>query len=306
MNSVTNNPFRFPTIPKLFSKEEAQETYGSLDSLAGTWVGDQGWNMVTVPIPGSTNPLAFKVLIRPYIELMKFDKINGAVPNRGKEIVQHNFAVKYELQVNDLQTKEGMHAETGMFLNQSNGLLVGESPIVRQSAIPHGNNLTAIGTGNTFEGNPIPSNKENLNKIFSIIPQNIKGGELGYNEEGGAFLKQVDEVMANIPNRLKGSFNPRNPINALTSDTRKQTINNSIVIDVDTENGGGILNTTFIKNNANTPGFRSIFWIQEVDAGNGKVFMQLQYAQVTKIIFPVKGPSIINWPHVNINTLVKI
>lgn len=303
--SESNNPFRFPLLPKLFNLEEVKETYGSLDALEGTWVGDQGWNIVTVPIPGSADNLGFKVLIRPYIELMKFDKINGAVPNRGKDIVQNNYALKYELQVNDLQTKEGMHAETGLFLNQSNGLLIGEKPIVRQSAIPHGNTVTAIGTGETFDGNPIPKVKANLNKTFSPMPKIIKGVKTryGYPE---TFKSKAAAAMKEIPARLKGSFDPLNPINALISDTRKQKIKSSIVIDTDTANGGAVTNTPFIKSNANTPNFRSILWIQEVETESGKVFMQLQYAQVTEIVFPVSGPDIVNWPHININTLVKI
>lgn len=292
--------FRFPAVPQILSRSVEENPYGLLPALEGTWVGDKGWNIVTVPVPGSKIPLDFKVLIRPYLEVMTFEKIAGGVPNRGENETQLNYAIKYDLQINDLQTKEGMHAENGMFINQSN---FADPKVTRQSIIPHGNSLLAIGDATQDEGTPFVKAIDELNEIFTPAPTMIKGNRLGYEEEFEAKVKQAMDAIS--PEFVNG-FNPMKPINALIQDIKNQEINNTITIDTSTANEGGVLNTPFIKKNADTPLVRSIFWIEEVDLGGGNVFMQMQYAQLIDIIFPTGGNEVVKWPHININTLVKI
>lgn len=304
MKQISNDLFfRTAPVPKVFSKRALKKEYGFLKSLAGKWSGDKGWNIISVPIPGSTDPLDFKVLIQPYIEDMEFKKVTGGVPNRGKKKTQINFAVKYDLSVRNKEHRSiGLHEENGMFLNQT---VAGKNQIVRQSIIPHGNSVLALGDGTFDSGNPIEGALGALNAIFSPFPKSIKPPNLtGYGSE--VFPRKVKEALAQIDPKFVGNFNPFAPINSLLEDTKKQNILNTITLDLNTEPDGGIVNTPFIVENANTPDFRSIFWIQEVevDGGVGSI-LQMQYAQVSSIIFPTSGKTIINWPHININTLVK-
>ncbi len=305
--------FRFPSsLAPLFSSRNAnaKETYGLLEHLRGTWIGDKGWNMMCVPIPGtSVKDLAFKVLLRPYLETMTFS-LAGLAPNRGSDAVQDNYAIKYDLDVVDLLTKEGMHTENGLFLNQTNETSKNQK-VVRQAAIPHGNSVLAIGNVWKDEGIPFieEANIEALNKLFTGEPDFIKGDpRIGYDEE---FRLKAQTEIENLGPGFQ-DFHPKYPLNALVDTIRKQEklgykVLNTITIDVDTKTeGGGIINTPFIKRNADAPNFRSIFWIEEIQVPTGEVFMQLQYAQVTEIIFPVDGEEVVNWPHININTLVKI
>lgn len=305
---IPNLPFRFPAVPKTFNiKASKEETYGLLEGLEGTWVGEKGWNIMTVPVPGSKDPLFFKVLIRPYFEIITFEKVGGGVPNRGRNEVQTNFAIKYDLQVNDLQTKEGMHAENGMFLHE---LPLQNQPsepqsIVRQAIIPHGNSVLAPGTAVEVQ-DPNFLNNPALDKIFSPSPVFLKEQHI-LTDYAHLFEREANKAVAQIDPAFRNGFNAMKPIDSLRQDIKGQKIINNIAFDTDTKaEGGGIVNTPFITKNARTPNFRSIFWLEEVELSSGKMFMQLQYAQVTEIVFPTTGDKQVNWPHINVNTLVKI
>ena len=294
-------------ITPLRLKSKSQGSLEELALLEGTWVGNQGWNLISVPIKGSPNPSDFKVLIAPYMEVLTFSPVAGAVPNRGHVGTQKNFAIEYTMQINDLINKSGMHAETGMFINQSNELAPGEPRITRQSIVPHGNSLLAFGDAETERGEHLSfqDRAEKLNEAFSPRPKVNKGKFVGY-EEG------FEGVVAKVMKEFEGqtTFDPLKPADFLLESIKDQNITTMVTLDLKCDNNskdlGGILNTPFITKNADTPAMHSIFWIEEVDLGNDESFMQLQYLQVVDIVFPTGGDTIITWPHVSLNTLVRI
>ncbi len=88
---------------------------------------------------------------------------------------------------------------------------------------------------------------------------------------------------------------------------------------VDISDGaGGIENILFLEGgepqgakgpNAQTAQVYATFWIEKVRPAGGEPFMQLQYAQMTVLNFPILKalPNIVNlgWPHISVATLKK-
>ncbi len=88
---------------------------------------------------------------------------------------------------------------------------------------------------------------------------------------------------------------------------------------VDVANGaGGIENILFLEGgepsgakgaNADTALVYATFWIEKVTHGYRRPFMQLQYAQMTILNFPIFAalPNVVNlgWPHISVATLRK-
>jgi hypothetical protein len=104
-------------------------------------------------------------------------------------------------------------------------------------------------------------------------------------------------------------FNKTNPNATLLDAISGQTIISSTNISVSTANQGGISNIPFVTKNANTTNFEATYWIETVqNPTTGGTFLQLQYSQTTIIEFipQFHDPSkLIQWPHVNINTMIK-
>lgn len=174
--------------------------FGPLDTLAkgNTWVGDTGYNLMVVPSP--LGPNGFIVIISQLFETHIFDAVPGPVPNRSL----HNGtaqvgAVKYSQVVAEKASKNILHEETGMWLNQTlgrnrladptdptmpvdqyglgiiNGELNGKpaselmsNPIVRSGTIPHGNTFQAAGKCTSY-----PNLKP---KIFTDVSSYISLG----------------------------------------------------------------------------------------------------------------------------------
>ncbi len=84
------------------------------------------------------------------------------------------------------------------------------------------------------------------------------------------------------------------------------------------DGAGGIENILFLEGgepqglrgpNAQTAQVYATFWIEKVQPANGSPFMQLQYAQMTVLNFPILRalPNVVNlgWPHISVATLTK-
>lgn len=67
------------------------------------------------------------------------------------------------------------------------------------------------------------------------------------------------------------------------------------------DGAGGLINTNFVNQRANTRVYKADFWIEELE--NGK--MQMQYSEDASIVFHFDGRTPITWPHVMVNTLTK-
>jgi hypothetical protein len=77
------------------------------------------------------------------------------------------------------------------------------------------------------------------------------------------------------------------------------------------DGGGGIENIPFLGPNANSALVYATFWIEKVSHPNlADSFLQLQYAQMVLLNFPIlgSGPPPVNfsWPHVSVATLQKV
>ena len=266
--------------------EQISDSLGPLADLVGTWVGNTGFNMVALPQGND-----FLLLIRPYVETITFSALGAPVPNRQGHEGPTLFVtgVHYDLHVSDAQTNQPLHLENGMwlFLGGAGAEPSIEPPIARHSVIPHGDSLLAMGTATTTPGPP------NIPKVsgFPIAGPDVPAGYLDpYLNPTPPF--QTDDVTTTLQDAIA-----------------KQKIIETITLDVDTKNHGGVLNIPFVVRNVVADDFKTIFWIETVQNDDGSTFQQLQYFQQTNFHFlpTFGGPpgSLIMWPHTNVNTLVK-
>ena len=278
--------------------EKTVQDLGPLKDLPGTWVG-KGWNLIAVPInskgprntvgcPGKAAIPArenFCVEIMPYVETLTFTPIGAPVPNRGFPINTFVVGLHYQQVVSDANTFQPLHIENGMWLLLDKK----EKLVARLSSIPHGNSLLAIGNAFDVDGN------------FQIPPTD------------GLPILDKPVFKYNYPYFTAEGvppFVPSNPNQILQDIIDQQELGKTVILDVSTENEGGISNIPFIKNNADATSFESVFWIEEVKNKTGNNFLQLQYSQTTDLEFikdfTSKDPDkLIVWPHVDVATLVK-
>lgn len=264
---------------------ESSETVselGPLADLVGTWMGSHGWELIALPAGPPGGNETFRLLIRPYIEIVTFATLGAPVPNRGGPKGDIFITgLEYSMRITDAETNEPLHLESGMWL-----LLDDQGTVARQASIPHGDVLLALGTAVTEPGPPsIPA--------LSTLPDAGPKMPLGYTD---AYLQPVD------------GFSPTNA-NAVLSDVlADQKVVKTTTLPVSTQSGG-IANIPFVTANANATAFSCAYWIETVeDPTTGTQFSQLQYSQQTNIEFlPQFGNpgALIMWPHVNVNTLLK-
>ena len=93
--------------------------------------------------------------------------------------------------------------------------------------------------------------------------------------------------------------------------TRPRSIGNIQFLDGESPNVGG---QTQLRENAETAIVYATFWIEKVTHKvNGHFFMQLQYAQMVVLDFPIfhllqQAPPVyvnLGWPHISVATLRK-
>ncbi|MCC6390448.1 MAG: hypothetical protein IT167_07585 [Bryobacterales bacterium] len=245
-------------------------------------MGSKGWNLIAVPHANS-----FLLLVRPYIETLTFAPIGALVPNRGGTETLMIPGIEYNLRITDAETNEAMHVENGMWLLLNDPRDPKGLHIARQSIVPHGDSLLALGNSTVAAGPPqIPD--------INTLPDTGAGAPLGY----------TDPYLTPLP-----GFTKTNPNATLRNAIQGQKILETVTISVSTTPPGGIVNIPFIVKHADARHFASTYWIEQVrDAGTGTVFEQLQYSQQTDLFFLPRfddPKQLIKWPHVNINTLVK-
>lgn len=262
---------------------------GPLADLVGTWMGSHGWELMAVPTHDAGaggSKLPFRLIVRPYIEVMSFTPIGAPVPNRGAARDMFIAGLLYETRITDLVTNEPLHLENGMWLNLGDGV---EPQLARLAIIPHGDALLAMGGSQTTPRAPeIPT-------ISGLPDTGPHRPPLGYTDP---YLNPVDP-----------RFRPSEPNAVIQEAIEDLEIVKTIELSVSTLNGGGVLNIPFVTGNANAPSFTSTYWIETVeDRDSGDLVQQLQYSQQTNIEFleqPGETGKLIVWPHVNVNTLRK-
>jgi len=254
---------------------------GPLANLMGTWIGSHGWELIAVPADPE-----FRLIVRPYVEVISFSEIGAPVPDRGGPAGDLFLTgLLYETRISDLETNEPLHLENGMWLYLGD---TQEQSIARTASIPHGDAFMALGGATTFAGAPV------IPTISGLPPDTGPDTLPGYTDPWDA---PVD------------GFHPATPNLVLQEAVAGQTIVETIELSVSTEDGGGIVNIPFVSSNANATAFACTYWIETVeDPATGDQIQQLQYSQQTNIEFlPQFGnpDQLIMWPHVNVNTLLK-
>ncbi|MWB93263.1 hypothetical protein GON26_02735 [Flavobacterium sp. GA093] len=310
------------TLKSKFKAAASAETpapvnLGVLETLIGTWVGP-GFNLIEVPNmnqakPGPPPADKFKIILNSTAETFTFSSIGGDIINRGNAQTDIAFmGLHYLQQVDDVNLpsgQNGIHLETGLFLNLPSGTdpLVQPS-IARLGSIPHGDSLLAQGTFFTVNGGP-------KFEVADPTPFFIQNG-VRVNDTSETYLSQLKNAVAppGIPQEV--IMNPNILLeNAIAGQNITQTI--VILLDANPIDGvanagvtapvGGITNIPFVNVNANANSLSAIFWIETVQNPDGTTFLQLQYTQTVILDFPVFAPDgsvvEIKWPHISVATL---
>ncbi|SHH65156.1 heme-binding protein [Flavobacterium defluvii] len=302
-------------------KAEAVQTepvnLGVLETLVGTWVGP-GFNIIEVPNmnqakPGPPPADKFKIILNSTAETFTFSSIGGDIINRGNAQADIAFqGLHYLQQVDDVNLpsgQNGIHLETGLFLNLPSGTDPAVQPsIARLGSIPHGDSILAQGTFFTVDGPP-------QFEVADPTPFFIVNGKR-VNDTSETYLSQLVNAVPppGIPKEVI-----MNPNILLENAIKGQNIIKTVVIFLDanpidgvatpgaTAPVGGITNIPFVNVNANANSLSAIFWIETVQNTDGSTFLQLQYTQTVILDFPVFAPDgsvvEIKWPHISVATL---
>ncbi len=307
---------------------------GPFTLLPGTWANEpglegRGWNMIALPVaapgarpgdpPATGSHPGFRLLLNQYNEVLKFNLVDKAVPNRGvngaspttvnsdqlvvtldyeqsiKQMFAEDFPVSGLAGVPDL----AIHHEPGLLLNMSDPNGEGGPDIARLATIPHGD--AALGLGNaTFVDQPGTGIIPTINSLPIGVSQ-----DLANNRYLAPYLHFHDNPFRNL-------FDPTDPTALLKAAMAGENVVRTTVLEFDTTTAtGGIHNIPFIVKQANASEMKATFFIHELaeDDADGHPKLLLQYAQVVQLDFFARfdgGPGRIKWPHVSINTMRKL
>ena len=267
---------------------------GPLMELPGTWVGS-GFNLIARPDKHDNKP--FFLELNATRETLSFTQIGAPIPNRGTGQDDIFFlGVHYLQQISDAVGNAALHLEPGMWLNiPATTDPVAPASVARLATIPHGDALLAQGSSLDVQGPPQIA-------AVSSTPTFSTGPNAGQ-PVTGAYLDPFTTTPL-PPGIPAGAI--ANPNLVLTDAISKQKIVETTVLIVSTTtqiggSAGGIENIPFVVQNANATSMSATFWIEKVQREDGVgTFLQLQYTQ--KVILNFLG---IDWPHVQVATLVK-
>lgn len=265
---------------------------GPLADLVGTWIGSRGWELMAVPTYEGGQE-GFRLIVRPYVEVVTFVPIGAPVPDRGGKAGDLFLTgLKYEMRIADAETNEPLHLENGMWFYMPGQ----KKQIARSSAIPHGDCFLALGNASTSATPHIP----HLNAYPDGKPP---GSGDGYFDVYMRTGQPIDTKDMNA---------------TLRKTAHSLDVVQTTTLTVSTDPPGGILNIPFVTANANATWFEGTYWIETIsDPATDQTYQQLQYSQNTSIEFLEKeggtpreiiggtDPELIRWPHVNVNTLRK-
>ncbi len=297
---------------------------GPFTLLPGIWANEpdlpgRGWNMIALPFgppQGAIFRPPYRLLLNQYNEQLKFSLVDKAVPNRGigpaasgvtPNADQLLVTLDYEQGIKQLVADDfpssglagppdlAIHHEPGLFLHMSDPLDEDVVDIARLATVPHGDSILGLGTAGTSDGAPaIPD----INALPLGVDQDI---------EANPYLRPYKHFH---DNPFVNLFDPTDPTELLKVANQGVNIVRTTKLEFDsTVATGGISNIPFIVRQANASEMKSTFWIQEIEEPDGSTSLRLQYAQVVQLDFFARfdgGPGRIKWPHVSINTLVKV
>ena len=279
----------------------APNPLGRLAGLKGKWSGT-GFNVIWRPnsVPGQDRFLE----LNRTTETLEFERIPGAIPNRGLLQGDINmFGLNYLQQIKDANLDAGLHFEPGIWAHVPKTTDPHEPvTIVRMASIPHGTTIVAQGTSSASDQTAKPSIPKVSIKPFGIGDPK---GTIDFPEQDlktktkfrtpAAGLVGVTQTMVDDPNSvLRAAIAHQN----ITATTRLHvTTAHKPVF------GGGTANTAFLVGGPDGPNavaatVTATFWLEKLD--NAAEATQLQYTQTVLLNF-----NGLSWPHVTVATLRK-
>lgn len=264
-------------------RSPSESPLGLLAELEGAWTG-RGFNLIAVP-DKRTN--GFRLILNSTLENLQFTAIASPVPDRGSAQGDINiYGLTYLQRLNDAQSLETLHIETGMWLNvPATTSPPGPASIVRQSAIPHGNALLAQGIARKIPGGP------------DFAQASSKPFGPGHDLHRLGYLDVY--LHPNLPEGMKLDY-VANMNCALADAIAGQEIVSNVVLQVASNPAGGIVSIPFAAPNAKPVSMNATFWIETVQRPDGSAFVQLQYSQTVILDF-----LDISWPHISVGTLIR-
>jgi len=272
-----------------------------LHDLSGDWAGT-GFTVIAVPSFTDTNN-GFDVKLFHTHETLTFSSIHEKIRNAGAESEIFLSALTYLQRITDLNTKDEVHIEPGMWFHQPANSDYDEI-LWRAGNIPHGNSFL-VGSVEFKETKKAPVFEDVNSLPFDQgHPDNRPSGSnytAGYENP-----KLPVSMVGKYPGA--GEHNVvLNPVEFLKQDLAGQTVLCTKMIKISSNlTQGGVLNIPFLKEEATADQIEATFYIEKVQEGN-LIFWQLQYVQTVIIDFPVFGvPPVISWPHISVATLRKL
>jgi hypothetical protein len=282
--------------PNVFNRKAGapNPALGPLQALVNgnQWVGNTGFNLMVVPHPTQQ----FLVMVSPIFETHIFEEVPAPVPNRtmlnGTEQVG---AVKYSQIVAENVTKNILHEETGMWLNQTTGDFPNRTPpppgfgleavhgepavslattntILRSGTIPHGNTVHATGPWNDTSftaptsGDVLPyialSNFPNDGANLKFLPVFVDGSDATELQQD--YIAQIAQSLALIGSSDMNPMDFVNPIGFLNSQANNLTDVVSMAVTTVNKDGGGVFNIPFETQFVAPQGFICTFLIETV------------------------------------------
>jgi hypothetical protein len=301
------------TAPRIFRAApplaKIQELLGPLANLPGTWIGS-GFNLISLPFfdnqkpNGQNDPKPFRLKLNATTETLEFDRIGGAVPNRGStgQLDVNLFGVTYLQKVFDATTNDGLHVEPGLWIRvPKTDVPPGDETVVRQATIPHGDSLLAIGNSFTVNSGPVIKPTDSTpfsNPTGNLIPPNPPLPPLTRPYLDPFFTTPLPDGLTTAHTAEDVIKDPN--LLLLEAIAGQNIVETVVLIISTTTDTGNVVNIPFVGKNANASRLDAIFWIETVEQADGSQFMQLQYTQ--KVILNFLG---IDWPHISVATLVK-
>jgi hypothetical protein len=302
--------FRFQPLPPIEDAADDQfaaaaaagNPLGRLAALRGKWSGT-GFNVIWRPnsVPGQDRFLQLNVTT----ETLEFQRIEGAIPNRGFLQGDINmFGLNYLQQISDANLNAGLHFEPGIWAHVPKTTNPKESvSIVRMASIPHGTTIVAQGNSSSADETVKPGIPAVSIKPFGIgdptstidFPEQTLTNPTEFRTPAEG-LVGVTQAMVDNPNSvLRKAIVGQN----ITSTTRLQVSTLPVPV-----LGGGTANTAFLAGgpdgpNAVAASASSTFWLEELD--NETRASQLQYTQTVLLDF-----AGLSWPHVSVATLRRV
>jgi len=340
-----------PQTANAFNRKATANTgtfLGPLQTLVNgnEWVGDTGFNLMVVPNPNPES-LGFIVLISQLFETDVFTAVPAPVPNRSlNNGTEQIGAVKYSQKVAENVSKNILHEETGMWLNQTLGTLVTDptgnglemvngtldgqpasnyvltNPVIRSGTVPHGNTFQAAGVWNNYPfQQPISgdiskyiqlSNFPTVNGNLSFLPTYADGSNPA--DLQAAYITQLQKaltIMGIDPNTYENFINPIGFLNKYANN-----ITNIDALPITTANNmGAVLNIPFERAVVGPQEFVCTFMIETIQnapldaplTDQNPSYFQIQYLQSIPLLFPNGFKGkAVIFPHWNVNTVIAI